>query len=808
MDALWQDIRYALRTLGRSPGLVLVAALSLGLGVGANVTAFSWMEGMVFHPLPGVENEDQLIRVLWSSRGRLGSLSWPDYVDLRNAARGLEGVAAYTEGQTELRTASESGRAWTMFVSGNYFTTLGVRAQLGRTFLPDEERNATLAAVVSYAYWQRRFGGDSSVVGRHVMVNGHDVVIVGVAPPRFGGNVVGLGYEMWLPATVRPLVTGRGRLDNRGSRSFQAVARLAPGVSLAQARADVDAAALGVQQQVGDSLGAGASLRPYLDDEATGTLRPVFSALLGVAFVVLLVACANVAGLLLARATARRREIGIRVAVGASRTRVVRQLLTESLVLAIVAGGVGLLLAVWARDVHRYFVPTGSRPIEVAIGINGAVLLFGVAISLATGFLFGVIPAVQASRPDVVGALKGAVGGLHLTRSRAQALLVSGQVAFTLAALVAGGLFVRSLANAQSVDVGFGEPEQLLVVDTDLRAAGYRDSAAAALVERLEERARSLPGVTAASFTDFVPLGFDGVGYYGGIRPQGYEPQPGETVISGIAAVGSDYFAAMRVPVLRGRGIGGEDSRGAAPVILVNEAFARRYWPGQDPIGKWVGIGGLPELRTVVGVAKDGKYGDLTERRAGPFAYIPQTQFPQEEGALLVRTAGEPRALIETLRREFAAQDVNLPFRDPRTMAEQMSAVLYVQRVGAVWLAGFGVVALLLASIGLYGLMSYTVSQRTREVGIRIALGADRRAIVGLIVKGAVRLTAFGLAAGAALGLAAGFLIRSQLLGVGAFDPLSFVVAVALLGAVALAAALLPARRAARVDPIIALQAE
>jgi len=805
MDSFWQDIRYALRTLSRSPGLVLVAALSLGLGVGANVTAFSWMEGMVFHPLPGVENENHLIRVLWSSRGRMGSLSWPDYVDLRDATRGLEGVAAYTEGQTELRTASESGRAWTMFVSGNYFTTLGVRAQLGRTFLPDEERNATLAAVVSHAYWQRRFEGDSSVVGRHVMVNGHDVVIVGVAPPRFGGNVVGLAYEMWLPATVRPLVTGRGRLDSRGARSFQAVARLATGVTLDQARAEVDAAARGVQQQIGDSLGAGASLRPYLDDEETGTLRPVISALLGVTFVVLLVACANVASLLLARATARRREIGIRVAVGAGRARIVRQLLTESMVLAVLAGGVGLLLAVWARDVHRYFVPTGSRPIEVAIGINGAVLLFGVTISLATGFFFGAIPAIQASRPDVVGALKGAVG---LTRSRAQALLVSGQVAITLAALVAGGLFVRSLANAQSVDVGFGEPERLLVVDTDLRSAGYRDSTAAALVERLVERARSLPGVTAASFSDFVPLGFDGVGYYGGIRPQGYEPRPGEEVISGIAAVGSDYFAAMRVPVLRGRGITAVDARGAPPVIVVNEAFAQRYWPGQDPIGKWVTIGFLPAARSVVGVARNGKYGDLTERGAQPFAYLPQAQFPQEEGALLVRTAGDPGALIETLRREFRALDANLPFRDPRTMAEQMSAVLYLQRIGAVWLAGFGVVALLLASIGLYGLMSYTVSQRTREVGIRIALGADRRAVVGLIVRGAVRLTAFGLAAGAALGLAAGFLIRSQLLGVGAFDPLSFAAAVALLCAVALVAALLPARRAARVDPIIALQAE
>ena len=808
MNTLIQDIRYALRTLSRSPGLVLVAALSLGLGVGANVTAFSWMEGLVFHPLPGVEDEHRLVRVLWSTQRARGSMSWMDYVDLREATRSLEGMAAFAEGQTELRTGATSGRAWTMFVSGNYFTTLHVRAQLGRTFLPDEERNATPVAVIGHAFWQRRFQGDSAVVGSHVLVNGHDVVIVGVAAPRFGGNVVGLAYEMWFPATIRPLLTGRGRIDHRGFRSYQAVARLASGVSLAQANAEVDAAARHVQAQVGDTLGTGAVVRPYLDDEVTATLRPVFSALLGVTFVVLLVACANVAGLLLARATARRREIGIRVAIGAARGRVIRQLLTESVILAIVAGGVGLLLAVWARDVHEYFIPVGSRPIDVAIGLNGRVLAFGVALSLATAFVFGLAPALRASRPDVIDALKGATGGPHLTRSRTRALLVSGQVAVSLAALVAGGLFVRSLANAQSVDPGFSDPERLLLVDTDFRAARYTDSAAVGVVEHLVERARSLPGVTAVSFTDFVPLGFDGVSTWGGLVLEGYEPPPGQMVLTSAAVVGADYFDAMRVPVLRGRGMTSADGRGAPRVIVMNEAFVRRYWPGQDPIGKWVRFwpGGPPH--TVVGIAKDGMYGDLTERRASPFTYIPLAHFPQPDGTLLVRSAGDPSALIEPLRREFAALDANLPFRDPRTMTQQMSAVLYLQRIGAVWLAGFGVVALLLASVGLYGLMSYTVSQRTREVGIRIALGAERGAIVGLIVKGAVRLTVIGLAVGAALGVAAGVLIRSQLLDVGAFDPLSFASAVLLLAAVALAAAWLPARRAARVDPIVALQAE
>ena len=809
MDALLQDIRYALRSLRRSPGFALVAVLTIGLAIGLNTMVFTWVERLVLRPLPGVPQSEELVSLQPQYQGGGGGLGYLDYRDWRDGARAFEGVATYAQLELSARASGPAQQAWGETVSWNLFNVLRVRPILGRTFRPDEEAQAVPVAVISHALWQRAFGGDSGVVGRHLALNGRDFTIIGVTPPEFAGSVVALRSDVWIPVTLVELVTGwNGALSVRGWRFLEAaIARRRPGVSLEQARQDINA----VNQRMAETnpllRHSTVLARRYTDTGASSYLRPVMGALFGVTVLVLLTACANLANLLLARASARQREMGVRLAVGAGRARLIRQLLTESLVLTLCGGVVGVLIALWGKDVALALIPTTGFPIAFDLSVDARVLGVAAGVTVATGIAFGLVPALQASKVELVPALRDGAASGSARRSRLQSGLVTAQVALSLVSLVCAGLFVRGLQRARTVDTGIRQPEHVLLADVNTFAAGYSDSAGAALVDRMLERVRAVPGVRSASVATQLPLGFGGFANIS-LEIDGYTFRPDEENSALINKVSAQYFETAGVPIVRGRGISEQDRPGAPPVVVVNEAFARRFWPGQDPIGKRLRSGGSTgPWRMVVGVSRDVKGRSLAEA-APPTFYRSIQQAYNSSFTLHVRADGDPRALQQVLRRTFEELDPNLAFNNVRTMAEHMGAATFVQRIGAWLLSLFGALALVLAAVGLYGVLSYSVAQRTREIGVRVALGASRRNVLELVVGRAMRLTGIGLGVGLLLAAGVGQLLRSQIFGVSPLDPLTFISVIVLLAAVAFVAAWLPARRAARVDPIVALQSE
>ena len=807
METLFQDIRYAVRSLLKSPGFALVAVLTVGLAVGMNTVAFTWMERFVLEPLPGVPASDELLAVVSAGPGGdIWQMSYPNYRDWRDGVRSFEGLTAQTFDEVTLRTTGPAQRAWSVFAAANYFDVLRVRPALGRTFRPEEETQAAPVAVISHSLWQRTFAGDAGVVGRHVMLNGHDFTIVGVAPEGFVGTVNVLRFDIWVPVTLIELLTpSRGMLASRAENNFDGIARLKPGATIEQARQEINALNSRLAEQYPDVLrNTTVSVRWFRDAGPTRFFRPLMGALLGITVVVLLVACANLANLLLARATARRREIGIRLAVGAGRVRLVRQLLTESLVLALGGGVVGVLVALWGKDTMTALLPAAPFPIFVEFALDARVLGVACAVTVLTGVVFGLLPALQASRAELVPALRDGAATGPVGRARLQSALVASQVALSLVCLVCAGLFIRGLRRAQSLDTGMRDPQQVLLAGTDFFRAGYTDSTGPAALERLLGRVRALPGVRSASVATGIPLSLNGMPSTG-IDIEGYTFQPDEIAAIPFSHVGQDYFETIGTPIMRGRGFTAEDRATSLQVAVVSERFAQRYWAGQDPIGKHITVNGRE--RTVVGVARNTGQ-EMFAGGAPPVFFRPVLQSWRSSLTILVRTAGDPRSLQQALRRAFEDVDPGLPVTDVRTLAEHIAQASFFQRIGAWVLATFGALALALAAIGLYGVLSYAVAQRTREMGVRIAIGASRRDVLALIVGRAMRLTAIGLAAGVVLAAGAGQVLRSQILDVSPLDPVTFGAVIGLLSAVAFLAAWLPARRASRVDPIIALQAE
>jgi predicted permease len=540
------------------------------------------------------------------------------------------------------------------------------------------------------------------------------------------------------------------------------------------------------------------------EDYVQALFKPALIAVGGITAIVLLIACANVANLMLSRAASRRREMGIRLALGARRWALVRQLLVESLIIAIAGGGLGLLIASWGSGMLGALMPPVPYPVNIPHSFDTRVLLFAMLASVGTALLFGVVPAMQASKPDLVVSLKSGVGNGGHGRGLLRGTLVVTQISLSVIALVAAGLFVRSLTAAQRMDAGYREPEKVLLVGTDLFLAGYDPSTGRVIERQILERVTALPGVVSASFSGIVPLGFGG-NNTSSLTIDGYTPAKNENMSIHNDDIAPRYFETVGTPMIAGREFTAQDDSGAARVVVVNEAFVKRYLPGKEALGRWIDFGG--GKRTIIGVVASAKQKQLSETPL-PFVFLPQAQDYNSNTTLYVRTAGDPKLLTETLRKTFASLDPNLPFLDVRTFAEHMGAAVFFMKLGATMLGMFGVLALFLASMGIYSVIAYSVSQRTRELGIRTALGAARQDILSLVLGEGMRLTAVGLGIGGVLAFGVGMLLRSQLLGVGAADPVTFLSIGALLASVALIASWIPARRASRTDPMVALRTE
>jgi predicted permease len=828
MRTLWQDLRYGARMLWKQPGFTLIVALTLSLGIGANGVIFSLVNALLLRPLP-VEKPEELAAVYTSdfSSVDFGASSYPDYVDFRDRNRVFAGLVAYQMPQPlSLSIDGTNERVFGEIVSGNYFSALGLKPSLGRGFLPEEDRTPgeRAVAVISHKFWQTRFGGDPATVGRSVKLNGHPFTIVGVAPEKYAGLLRGFAADWWIPAMmIGQAVPGSNNLTERGGRSFLVMGRLKPGVTLRQAQADFNSIAAQLYKEWPlhweniRRQSRSISVTPESEARLMPDMRMpivIFMALLlTVAGLVLLIACANIANLLLARATARRKEIAIRLALGAGRWRLIRQLLTESVLLALLGGAAGLLLAGWGADLLMTFKPPLPVPVEIDLQGDWRVFGFMSGLSLLTGIVFGLTPALAASRPDVVASLKDETGaaGTGGRRGRLRGSLVVVQVALSLMLLICAGLFLRSLRNATSIDPGF-DADNLLALSMDLQLQGYDETKGRNFADQLLDRVRSLPGVVSTSLTDQLPLGLEG-GARRGMTIEGYTAQPGESTEIHSSFVAPDYFETLRIPLSQGRTFQRQDNANAPGVALINEAFARRYWPGQQPLGKRIqmgavrsGVNDAPYL-TVIGVAQDGKYSTLGEE-ATPFIYLNLAQNFVLSPTLVVRTQGNPVDSLSAVRGEVAALDKNLPLYDVKTMRQHLGLALLPSRLAGSVLGIFGLVALTLAAAGIYGVMAYSVAQRTREIGIRMALGANARDVLGLITRQGMTLVLIGMAIGLTVALALTRLLKSLLFGVSATDAVTFTLVPLLLAAIALLACYFPARKATKVDPIVALRSE
>ncbi len=809
MGTLTQDVRHGFRALRKNPGLTTAAILSLALGIGANTTIFTWVKAVLLRPIPGASDPGSLfVAVMMTRDGIRHSWSHPNFQDVRDRATSFD-MIAQDDLDLSLVADGHAERAFGALVSGNYFQVMGVGAAAGRLLTPTDDLTpgGHPVAVLSYPYWQRRFGGNRDIVGRDVIVNNVPLTVIGVAQEGFLGSFMAIEISAWIPLAMQPNVQGSSRLDARGSGWLTSWVRLHPGVRRAAANAEMDAVIQQLVQeypQQNEGRRAAIILPRDAPFGAPVILDSMLTVLSVVVMLVLAIACANVANLLLSRAVGRRREMAIRLSLGASRARLLRQLLTESLLLAAAAGVAGGLAVYWTSGLLMAFVPPLDAPVNLGIKVDGSTLLFALALSIITGLTFGLAPAWQASRAETMTALKeeGGRGNVGATGRRIRGALVVIQVAVCLVLLVGAGLFMRSLYAAQRIDPGF-DPERQLSVALDLSANGYTAESGRRFHDRVVARVAGLPGVESVAFSRQLPLGFSGSSSTR-VAIEGYTPRPGEEVVVGSNIVSPRYFATMGIPIVAGREFSESDTAAMPLAVVINETMARRYWADQNPLGARLRAG---EPHVVVGIARDIKYGTLDERPQ-PQIYFHLAQRYVSGVKLQVRTPADPEALLAPVREAIRAIDPNLPVWDARPVTEHMKQAVFAQRLGASLLGTMSGLALLLAAVGLYGVISYAVSQRTQEMGIRLALGASPRALRSMVIGHGLRLTIIGLAIGLAAALAAARLIASLLPGIAPTDPLTFVVVPAILLAIALAAAWLPARRASSVDPVVALRYE
>lgn len=818
MGWLLQDVRYGARLLVRHPAMTVVVVLSLALGIGANTTIFTLVNAVLLNPLP-VRDVSSLVRVVTTESRNgvitpLGAISRPNAVDLGEKNEVFERVAAAGFAQVALSSGGEPEQVFAQLATGNYFEVLGPRLAAGRTFRPDEDTTpgASPVVVLTYGLWQRRFGGDPGLIGQPITVNARPFTVIGVTGEGFRGTATLGGPELWVPMSMyREVLTGPALdfYDSRRGLFYEAVARLKPGVSVEQATANVNAIGKGIEEAYPtDFRGRSLTVRPLTE----GTFPAAFqqqvvlagTVMMAIVGLVLLIACANVANLLLARASARRQEIAVRLSVGASRTRLVRQLLTESLLLSVLGGLGGLAVAVWARALIWAYRPPFVQAGAVDLNFDGRVIAFTVGLSVLTGLIFGLAPALQGSRADLVTELKdrtSAPTGSHWHSTRH--LLVVAQVTLSFVALAGAGMFLRSLANAQRIDIGF-DSSGVAVIGINPGTQGYDEARTRELYRRVGERVGGVAGVEAVTISTGVPL-FGG-GLARTVFRDGQDPKdPRNGRLAQVNQVAGGYFEAMRIPIVKGRGITAADRLGATPVVVINEAMAAQLWPDEEPLGRELRLFGVEAPLQIVGVARTIKYNFIGEEPAS-YMYLPLEQHHAAQVVVQVRAAGDPTPVLGTVRRELQQLEPGLPLLNVSTYDGVLSQSLWAPRMAA-WLLGvFAALALLLAALGLYGVLAYSVTQRTRELGIRMALGARDADVRTMVIRQGVLLVLAGLVPGLLVSLALSRMITRLLYGVNAGDVVTFTAVPVLLLAVAVAATLLPAWRASRVDPAVALR--
>jgi predicted permease len=816
MPQLLQDVRFGLRMLAKNPGFTAVAVLTLALGIGVNTAIFTVANSLLLRPLP-VEQPDQLVAIFTTHKGddTFNPNSYPDYSDLRDRNQVFSGVAAHFYWPMSLKTADRPEVVMGQVVTSNYFKVLGVSPFLGRAFLPEEGETSGShpVAVLSYRAWKRGFNSDREIIGKKVLLNDYPFTVVGVTPKGFTGLTTAIGPEVWVPVTmIRQVVPYPISLTDRHDSWLLIVARLKPGVSVAQAEAAARVLAANLEKEYPSSPDAEKTFSLVESNRnrigtlnTTDGVRRVFALLMMVVGVVLLIACFNVANLQLAKASGRQREIALRTSLGASRARILQQLLTESVLLSLLGGLGGLCVGAWAVDLLLAFRPPSVFPIELDLSPDWRVLTFTLLLSLLAGILFGLSPALQSTRSDQLAALREQTPTLSRSRrkTRTQNALVVAQIALSLVLLVTAGLFARSLQHTLEVDPGF-DPRHGLVVPVDLGFGQYSESAGREFERHLVDRVKALPGVQSAALAVDMPLGQ--LHLRGYVSIDGYVPAPNEQMVIRRNVVGPEYFQTMGIPLLEGRGIDGRDTENSRPVAVINHAMAERYWPGQEPIGKTFENSGKDW--EVVGVIKDGKYDALNEAPQ-PYYCLPLSQTDYVKRLyLVVRTLGDPRSATLPILQLLQQLGPNLP--PPRLLSLNQFMEESVQNTAgpAQVVGAFGLLALVLAMVGVYGVMSYSVSQQTHELGIRIALGAHRNEILKLVLRRGLVVSLLGVGIGLAAASALSRVFAGFLYGVKAMDPVAFGVASLGLVLFALAACYIPARRATRVDPMVALRYE
>jgi predicted permease len=816
------DIRYGLRQLWKHPAFTIIAVLTLALGIGANTAIFSVVNAVLLKPLP-FPAPDQLIAVGMTdtrqkAQTELGSLSYPDYFDFRDQNRTLASSAVYRDRSFALTSEEGATSLRGLKTSAEFFDVLGIKPKMGRAFARDDEQGGGgpggFKVVISHDFWQKHFGGDANVLGRTVMLDRRQHTVIGVMPAGFQFPIQNEAIDFYVTIAEDAANSdgSKPQTQQRGSHSLEAIARLKPGVTIAQAQADLEAIAAALTKQYPESnTHFGVASKP-LREEMVGDVRTALYILFGAVVCVLLIANANVANLLLARASARGKEIALRAAMGASRGRIIRQLLTESLLLSGLGGALGLLIAQWGTEALIKTVPQNIPRIGT-IQLDASVLGFTLLVSLATGVIFGLVPAWQASHVDLNSSLKSGTrtGGGGEGKGRVRNALIMAEVALALVLLISAGLLIQSFARLGSVQPGL-RTERLLTARISLPEVAYpKNENVTAFIDQFLLRIRALPGVESAS--TIVPLPLSGSNM---VTTFDIEERPlpdGQRAGAPVRIIATDYFKTMGIPVRQGRVFDERDRLESAPVVIVNERFANKYFPGQNVIGKRIMPGFSADdsgekMRDIVGVVGNVKHLSLRNEDS-PEMYLPDAQIPFNIPSLVIRTSvSNPNALTNSVRKELAALDATIPLTSVKVFEDYISRSLARPRFNTLLLSIFAGTALLLTAIGIYGVMAYSVSQRTNEIGIRIALGAGKSSIFRLVVGQAMTLVGISLVVGLAGAFAATRLLNSLLFGVGASDPITFAAIVLLVSAVAFIAAWLPARRATRVDPIIALRAE